>query len=330
MACQDNFKFKGVKHFGEAQFTNQLESSLKFYLDWAILSIGGWTNIESPTSGVYGGDFSRLRSSSDMSYTSGTVWEGVRKDWVWETGVNYEDGGTTYNPNQVTGITISGNSYGTGSFYVDYPNGRIVLNSAIKTTSTVKAEYSYRNVQVYVADQAPWWDEVQKGSLRVDNPQFLTKNSGEWHIGPHHRIQLPAIVIESVPRGYSKGYQQGDGSLKTYQEVDIHVLSEDRYYRNNILDWIRSEQDRTIYLVDTNRMYRETGYPLDYRGMVRENAVMYPNLVQTSGDGGFRSNYVGQGKCTFDSVQISDIETLNPNLYIGTAKCRMNAVLPDV
>ena len=87
MSCDLNRKFVKVDHVGENLLVNQMESTLKTYLDWGLLSIGGWTNIESPTSGAFGGNFATLRAVSDPAYTDGQVWESARKDWVWETGM---------------------------------------------------------------------------------------------------------------------------------------------------------------------------------------------------------------------------------------------------
>lgn len=327
MSCEPYECFKGVYHIGNNEFLNELEVNLKVFMDWGMLKIGGWTDVDIPSSGAYGGDFSRLRLAHDPSYETGQVWEGVRKDWVWETGVNYENG-ITYNPANVTGVVVNGVSYPTGDstygFYVDYPNGRVVFNSGISTSHQVQAEYSYRDVQVYIADNAPYWDEVQQGSLRVDNNHFLTTYSGNWSVNPQHRVQLPAIIIEAVPRSFSKGYQLGDGALDAYQDVLFHVVAENRWMRNQLIDIIRKQEDRTIYLFNTNLMISQTGYPLDSRGMVRTNPTTYPVMVSPTGDGGYRWQ-----RCRFEQVTISEVESVNPELHLGTARVTFNVVLPD-
>lgn len=327
MSCEPYEYLKGISHIGDSQFMNELETNLKVFMDWGLLKIGGWTNVSIPTSGAFGGDFSRMRLAHDPSYSTGRVWEGVRKDWVWETGVDYTNG-TTYNPTQVTGVVVDGTSYGTGDatygFHVDYPNGRVVFNSAVASTATVKVAHCYRDVQVYIADNAPWWDELQQGSLRVDNSQFLTTNSGAWAINPQHRVQLPAVVIEVVPRSRAKGYELGNGDIQVSQDVLFHVVAENRWWRNQLLDIVRVQRDKTLYLFDVNRMIRETGYPLDERGMVRTPSNTFPLLVRASGDGGYRSR-----KYYFEEVSMDEIESINPQLHIGTVRATINIVLPD-
>jgi hypothetical protein len=402
MGCNDYLKFKGVDNIGDTLLMSELEGNLKTFFDWSMLCIGNWNNVDIPTSGAYGGDFSTLRTVVDNSYTDGQVWQGARKDWIWETGVDYAvpsetgtissidwtagdnytitlNGGTSiaksgdylrttsttgdsafntdYLINTVNSTTgyettsttapegdVSGGNWqvvtnpqhnktievqvdsvvsNTGDYYIDYPLGRIIFNTAISTTATVQAEYSYRGTQVYQADNAQWWHEVQHNSFRPDDEQFTQSvNNGEWSIGANHRVQLPAIVVEAVPRASSRGYQLGDGSLLIKQDVIFHVIAEDRHSRNQLLDICRMQQDKTIWLYDTNKISTADAFPLDYRGMkVGDN--MYPDLV--SENGGFRWK-----KCYFSNTIVSAMETPNPYLYAGVVRTTMEIILADI
>ena len=78
MSCELNRKFQKANHIGENLLINQMESNLKTFLDWGLLSIGGWTNIETPSPGAFGGTFDTLRLVSDPAYTDGQVWESAR------------------------------------------------------------------------------------------------------------------------------------------------------------------------------------------------------------------------------------------------------------
>ena len=79
----------------------------------------------------------------------------------------------------------------------------------LQPADSVQLNYSYRNVQVYIADQAPWWDELQYNSMRVDDATFSEIGSGNWGILSNHRVQMPAIVVEAVPRRTFKPYELG-------------------------------------------------------------------------------------------------------------------------
>lgn len=138
--------FKGVNNLGDSLLSDQLESNLFAWCTWSSLGIGAFANITLPASGAYGGTPSLLRLSEDPNYQSGQVWEGFRKDWVWETGVNY-----AYQPIRVSGVYVNGTFQpvtGTGTYAhtIDYPAGQVVFNNPISPSSNVQCEFSYRTV----------------------------------------------------------------------------------------------------------------------------------------------------------------------------------------
>jgi len=313
--------FKGVTHFGNDQLMNMLEANLKIYYDWSLLKIGAWVDVQNTQVDVWAGDVSQLRMADDPAYTDGRVWQGQRKNWVWETGVNYTDvDSATQNPSGVGVPTIDGVA-ATGSYSVNYSLGRIIFDDAIATTSTVKVTHAYRNVQTYIADDVPWFRELQFRSHRSDDAQISKTSTGEWSIGGQHRVQLPAIIIESVPQGISRGYELGNGSLVIKQDVRFHVIADSRYARNNIVDIIRQQSDRAIWLFDTNLVNAGGGWPLDGYGDLT-GVNMYPDLVDTIANGGYRWN-----QCHMMHSAVSEIESLHPNLFEGIVKTTMEIVL---
>jgi hypothetical protein len=317
MTCGDYTRLnKHVTQIGKTLLTSQLESNLKTYLDWGLLGVGSFSNVSIPTSGSYGGTFDKLRLVDDPSYTQGQVWEGARKDWVWETGVDYAT-----QPNNLSGIHVDGVFYGTGDatygHHYNYPLGRVVFDNAIPTTSNVQLDYSYRNVQVYIADQAPWWDEIQYDSFRVDDPTLYNAGSGNWQILANNRVQLPAVVIEAVPRRTLRPYELGSLGNYVYQDVLFHILSESRWWRNQLIDVISLEKDRTIKLYDNNQVADATGYPLDYRGMRNSSPLMYPTLVD---------NYEFK-LARYYNIIVTEMESPNSRFHRGTVRATFEVVM---
>ncbi|MHA2083039.1 MAG: hypothetical protein ACXABD_04735 [Candidatus Thorarchaeota archaeon] len=306
---------KHVTQIGETLLTSQLESNLKTYLDWGLLEVGSFFNVSPPDSGAYGGTYDRLRLVDDPSYTLGQVWEAARKDWVWETGLSYSS-----QPTQITGVIVNGTSYGTGDatygHYYNYPLGRVIFNNAQLDTSVVQLEYSYRNVQTYIADQAPWWDEIQYDSFRVDDPTLMDVGSGNWQILSNHRVQLPAVVVEAVPRRRFRPYEQGNVSSYVYQDVLFHILAESRWWRNQLIDIISLEKDRTIWMYDNNLVSSGDLYPLDYRGMVVSNPIMYPDLVNS-----YRFK-----RARFYDMVVTEMES-SSRLHRGTVRATFEIVM---
>ena len=169
----DAFKhLRGIFNTQDATLSNiLLENFLTFY-DWGFLDKGAFYNINIPSSGLYGGVKSNLRLVDDPNYTKGQVWEGYRQNWVWETGVS----ATTEQPIRISGVFVDNTFRATGNieqpFFVDHPNGRVVFDTAVSSTSTVKLEYSHKWVQTLPAEGVPWFQEIQQGSFRLDNGTF--------------------------------------------------------------------------------------------------------------------------------------------------------------
>ncbi len=311
-------KFKLVSNLGETHLLTEIENNLKYYLDWALLSIGGWTNIIIYTPDVtdgYGGSPETLRWVSDPSYTDGQVWQGFRKDWVWESGVNFiDDDDITRNPIDIqdSGVRVSGSFTDIPGYHINYPLGRVVFDKPVATSSAVDLLYSYRTVQVLVADDAPWWRELQLRSLRSDDIHFTQSDrTGDWSIGAHERIQLPAIIIEAVPRGRSHGYELGNTALWVEQDIIFHILSDDRNMRNKLVSILEVQNDHVIWLFDSDVIAASGAFPLDFRGE-RIGTNVYTDFVD--------SDLYRWKKCTFKNSVVSEVDSWHPRLYEGTVR----------
>lgn len=319
MSCTISTQLQRVSNVGNTLLNSELESNLKSYLDWGLLGIGGWFNVEIPTSGAWGGTFDQLRLVDDPSYSAGQIWESARKDWVWETGVPYTGG----SPIQITGVSVNGTFYGTGDatygHHYNYPLGRVVFDNPISTNSTVKLEYSYRNVQTYIADQAPWWDELQYNSMRVDDATFQQVGSGNWAILANNRVQMPAVVIEAVPRRTYQPYELGSSNNFITQDVLFHIVAESRWWRNQLVDIISIQKDNTLMLYDSNKLADSGAYPLDFRGMVIAPENNYSGLVTTPGYQYTSARITDMG--------VTEMESYNSRLYEGTVRASFEVIL---
>jgi hypothetical protein len=318
MSCNISTKLQHVSQIGYTLLNSELESNLKSYLDWGLLGIGGWFNVEIPTSGAWGGTFDQLRLVDDPSYSEGQIWETARKDWVWETGVQYT-GGT---PISITGVSVDGTFYGTGDatygHHYNYPLGRVVFDNPISTTSTVKLEYSYRNVQTYIADQAPWWDELQYNSMRVDDSTFQQTSSGNWAILANNRVQMPAVVIEAVPRRTYQPYELGSSANFVTQDVLFHIVAESRWWRNQLVDIISIQKDNTLMLYDSNKLSESGAYPLDHRGMPVSSPINYSGIVNNPGYQ-YRSARI-------TDMGVTEMDSYNSRLYEGTVRASFEVI----
>jgi hypothetical protein len=317
MSCTLPTTFLHVNNIGDTLLMSELETNIKTFFDWAFLGIGGWFDVNRPTSGIYGGEFHKLRAVEDPQYTDGQVWETVRKDWVWETGVEYSS-----EPIHISGVYLDDTLYATGdatyAHHYNYPLGRVVFDSAIPVTTDVQMNYSYRWLQTYVADEAPWWQELQYGSTRPDDLQFDISGSGEWGSNSPHRVQFPAIVLECVPRGTSRPFEIGNNSLILEQDMLFHALGETRHDRNQIVDILRSQTDRTMWLFDSDKVARSGIYPLDYQGSYTSGKEMYP---------GFIGEDYRWKRCRWTNAVIAEVQSLQPTLHEGTVRVTFEVIV---
>lgn len=319
MSCSINTTFKQVSQVGNTLLNSQLESNLKTFVDWGMLGIGGWFDVNIPTYGAWGGTFDQLRVVDDPAYTLGQVWETARKDWVWESVVPYTGG----NPINISGVYIEDNLKATGDgtygHHYNYPLGRVVFDSAIPTTTDVQLEYSYRNVQTYIADQAPWWDELQYNSMRVDDSTFSQISSGNWGILANHRVQMPAVVIEAVPRRTYQPYEIGSSNNFITQDVLFHIVAESRWWRNQLVDIISLQKDKTLMLYDSDKLADANAFPLDFRGMVVNATNNYSGIVNNTAYQYTTARITDMG--------VTEMESYNSRLYEGTVRASFEVIL---
>lgn len=269
--------FKGIGGIGSSQLTEQLTTNLVNYLDWSFLAAGGYFNVTTPQSGAWGGTQSTLKPVSDPNFTNGQVWEGFRSNWVWQSGINLQIDGTQ--PIIVSGVKVNNTFYptatsGTYSHYYDYPNGRVVFNTAIPTGSLVQVNYSYKWAKVRPVDNVEFM-ELMENSFNSENSTFNTAASGNWVGLPPTRIQLPAVFVDPFVDQSFRGWQLGGGHIATRQ-IKFHIFTEDVWSRNNIIDAITNQIDTKIQLFNVDSGNASW---LDYRGMITGSTLTFPQLL---------------------------------------------------
>lgn len=342
-------KFDKVDNIGDSTVGVLLRDNLISFFDWAFVDSGGFYNVDAPGSGIYGDYRHNLRLVDDPNYSSGQVWEGFRSNWVWQSGLTCEQQPNTMTnlrdatdyPNSrrlpgVSGVFVNGafqptSGVGTYKHHIDYPRGRVVFDSAINTTDTVTAEFSYKAFNVVPADST-FFREVQ---YRIDQggEDFTLTGSGDYTQLAETRLQLPAVAVEVLTRRDLKPYALGGQHYINTQAL-FHVLAEDDYTKDKLLDIISFQDEKTLYMFDSDRIGRSGVFPLDYRGSTRNtdkdgnvvNSLRYPELVQPSGDGGYRYEGVVGGKMVLKDAIVQESGDISPNLYHGVVRTTIEVI----
>lgn len=271
--------FQSVTNIGEKLLLSTLEDNIKSFLDWGFLNIGGFVNVNIPTSGISGSGFHTLKPVQDPAQSQNTVWESSRKEWVHETGVLYSG----MQPINISGIYVNNNlvpaptGSGQYSYRINYPLGQIVFNNPQRVNLNVSLNYSYRYVQVYKSSESVWWKELQQLSY---DPNFSNDNKASL-ITANHRIQMPAIVIEIIPRTVQIPYELGNVKNIIGQDILLHIYTENMIQRNSIIDILLLQKEKQTYLYDINNVIKNNVQPLNHRGEKNINGLNYGQIVNS-------------------------------------------------
>ncbi len=311
--------FNGVDKLGDSLLIDELEENLKAYLDWGFLNIGGYINVDTPTSGLYGGTFHELKTTSIPGYKDGQVWQSAKKDWVWQSGFYWNDGYFDNNTaNTISGVTINNNfiSGPTGvantGYYINYPMGQVVFDKAISKSAKVKVNHAYRWCQIYKSSTDPHWKELQELTYKP-SPSLNQAKSGDYSVSSNHRIQMPAIIIEPIARSFSKPFQLGSHAFMVSQDILLHVFAENGAHKNRIVDILRLQKENTINMYDINKVVDSGVYPLDYRGSINPSGSSYHELSSGNSPYFWKNFYIKE-------LDILDMESRNKNIYWCTIR----------
>jgi hypothetical protein len=270
--------FKGIHHIGDDTLGDLVEKNLVAWLDWCCLNIGGYFNVERPQTGAFGGDWSKLHLADANGFAKGRVWEGVRKNWIYESGVNYSP-----SPMVITGIWLNNSGFpvtGLPSGYacdVNYPLGRVEFSSAIPTGTTVQVAYSHKYYS-FETSKVPWFRELSFGTFRADEDTLDQYGSGERTVYNENRIQLPAVVVEVTPNRSFTGIGLGGGQWVKIG-VRFHIYGENPWDATKMVDILTMQNRTTVSGFDLNTMAEQSGMPLTPEGYTWSGTKNYPELL---------------------------------------------------
>lgn len=301
---------RGFNSIFDTTLNNEIQDNIIEFLDWGLLEKGNYFNINLGELSENNIDYSRLHLSNNEYYQKGKAWESLRKNWVWQSGINYTPKPLTGSNNAypgVSGIYVNdvfypSNTTGQYSHKIDYYNGRVIFNNPIPTGSKVQAEYSYKYINIIYANAVPWLREVEyKSDTNNKNVQNSLLNE--------MNIQLPAIAVEICPRRTMKPFQLGGGQ---YVNTDIlfHCMAEDDITRNTLTDIISYQNDRYIQMFNTEAISANQDFPLNAYGYPHSGSLIYPQII---------SNYPGY-HMFLKNLDVQDVVTINSNLYLSVVR----------
>lgn len=316
--CNYNAGFYNVEDLSSYYLETQLEDNLKNFLDWGFLNIGGFVNVNRPTQNINNtAGFHILKPQTDPAFggdANGKVWETIKKQWVSTSGVVYKES----SPVQISGVYVN-NTFVPGPtgtpqypYSLNYNLGRVVFSGGLPINSSVQMDYSYKVIQTYKAsDTTSNWKELQRYTyISSDNNKELTSN---------HRIQMPAIVIEIIPGNNYRPYELGSRAFLASQDVMLHIFTENPIEKQNIVDIIKLQKDRTLLLYDLKKVVKNQVYELNANGSININGLNYQDLINNSA---YFWKY-----SSIEDVKSMDNETVQNNLFYNTTRITIKTVL---
>lgn len=302
--------FQSVKNISDKLLLSSIEDNMKSFLDWGFLNIGGFVNVNIPTSGMSGGGFHVLKAVDDPALNKNTVWETVRKDWICETGIAYSGS----SPINISGIYINNNfipgptGNSTYPYRLNYPLGQVVFSNPQHHNSQISANYSYRYIQVYKSTESLWWKELQQLSY---DPNFTNNNKLDL-ISSNHRIQMPCVVVELISRTVQIPYELGNIKNIIGQDILLHIFTENATQRNTIIDILLLQKDRETYLYDINKIIQNNVNLIDYLGQKNPSGLNYGQILTNPN---YQSNVF-----YIEDATVSELNTISSSLYNGIVR----------
>lgn len=311
MSNTDYTRFQAITKNTSTLLLETIEANLKQYFDWCLLNVGFWTDVNISDTVLTGGNFYTLNPVDDTY----TIYETPRKNLVYE---EFEYDGNS--PIDIAGVKVNGTLYasghGTYGHDIDYINGRVIFDSARTSTDVITMSYSYKDISVERVNESDLWKEIQYGSFRTSDTHLSDNTKGNWTAVPSlRRQQLPAIVIEAVPRRVSTGWQLGSKARLVYQDVLFHVVAENIQQRNQLTDIIDSEKFHTIFMMNIDDIEVDD-WPLNHLGYKNSLGLMYPDLIE-------EYKWI---KMTFQDMKVSEVINHNPYLFESTIRCTIECI----
>jgi hypothetical protein len=275
--------FNTVKHIGEKSVIASLEDNIKSFLDWGFLNIGGFVNASIPP--VTSNPATILKPVSYPPKPPNTVWETTRKDWVYETGISYSNSqpinisGIYVNSNFAPLTIVSNDIIGLSNplYSINYPLGQVIFSSSQSSNSSIRLNYSYRYVQVYKSNESVWWKEIQKLAYNTHKAA-----DGDKKLFADHKVQMPAIIIETIPRMSQTPYQLGSVKNIITQDVLLHIFAESPTERANLVDVLILQKDKDSFLYDINKLVKNNKQPLNFDGSKNQSGFNYGQILSNA------------------------------------------------
>lgn len=269
----------GFTNSQDASLLEMLEQNLKEFFEWGLLEAGFYNDFPIYSLGVAGAAPENLIPVQAPNAMIGQTWQGVYRNWTYERNLE-----SVRQPIVASGVYVNGTfhntltSTGTYQHYINFPAGQVVFNNAIDVNSVVQANYSAKSIAIYDED-VPWFKNVIFDAFNYNQPT-INLPSGFYSLLDQNSVQVPFILIESVPDRKMVPKQLGDISHYIYQDFLFHIVADKSSMRNQLVDIITLQENKQLFLYDINYRDMNNNFTLDYKGSPLPSGKFYNQLVE--------------------------------------------------
>jgi len=155
-------------------------------------------------------------------------------------------------------------------------------------------------------------------SFNIQRSDFLTA-TGAFNVLAQARRQMPAVGIELVQRRSSQPYELGSLTQNVNQDMLFYIVAESDIERDQLVDILTGQIDKSIWLPDIAKMKSDARYPmtLDYNGSPVASPMYYPSLI----------NEFPGVKVRIENTSAQSMETINSWLYRGVVRITFGAII---
>lgn len=247
-------------------YRNRVYSNLKLFLDDALVARGWYDNVASGETNWDSENLSQLFPvQTDAQYPIDTgssvhIWQSYRKNWVSESGVNPHASGlvgpTIARSVYVDGVETPSAAFdGSNGVAIDFRNGRVIFETPVSFSSTVEIAHAYKDVWVDTIAR----DLITNQITTIDNTKRIAiTNVPSGQIG-----HLPMILMEMGRSEPPQGRQLG-GGLILKPTVFLHVIANNRWDKDELIDFLEHRKDETITMVDLDAVPEQFTYEGDF------------------------------------------------------------------
>lgn len=287
-----------------------IKQNLKLFLEDLFLRNGFFETVSVGETNFYGSDISVLQPGDtvylnpDATFPQADrVYQSAFKNWVHEEGLPSISGVGI--PIVASGVTVGGTFYptattsGTFAHIIDYPNGRVIFNTALAGSPTVQAEFSYKLITV---DGANIFGNENRPILTETSFKDNPRETGVDTYPDVEARTLPAIFIDVLSRE-NQGYELGTRlPIQDYFGV-LHIWTRHEIHRDLIEDVIADEFRNVLLGINFN----DAPDPLLHFGQKNPNFPGYSDLAVVWGEYFWRRIYL-ENISTRKDTPLYDIE----------------------